>query len=159
MATRVKHLRITTSITADDSLQNVTSHTTNTPSTAGDITTRVLIDRITVAGLNTSNPVASFRLQCGGIDVARFSTSNLGSNSILVLSGSNSTSYSTNSTSGALRFLDLSGSGALLSSGIDVQWFCPAQFYSQIGDYFQIAVSNGGGTVSTNLNLICIGEY
>ena len=159
MATRVKHLRITTNITADDSLQNVTSHTTNTPSTAGDITTRVLIDRITVDGLNASNPITSFRLQCGGIDVAQFSTNSIGARSTLVLSGSNSTSYSTNADSVGLRFLDLSGSGVLNSGGTEVQWFCPAQFYSQVGDFFQIAVSNGGGTVSTNLNLICIGEY
>lgn len=159
MATRVKHLRITTSITADGTFQNVTSHTTNTPSTAGDITTRVLIDRITVDGLDPTIPQTRFRLQCGGIDVARFSTNTLGSNSILVLSGSNSTSYFTNADGSGLGFLDLSGSGILASGSTDVQWFCPAQFYSQVGDFFQILVSNGGGTVSTNLNLICIGEY
>lgn len=160
MATRVKHLRITTSLTANGSATDVTNHTTNTPSTTGDITTRVLIDRITVAGLTGASNAVSFQLTCGGIIVTKYVTNNAAGKQLLVLSGSNSTSY--NSTgSGGLQDLSFTGSGMMVTSTANFHhWFCPAQFYSQVGDTLQILVNDSvGSSVSVNLNLVCIGEY
>lgn len=185
MATRVK--RINVSITKAE-LYNTTYTFATQPSTSGDITTRVVVDRIWWTADRNMYQQQTFSLNCGGVPAVWFTANSngpylqpeyygvLGPNNIngVQFVGSSSTNLINNQWNGGATVLETPGLGASLSgSGFWINargsyfppavtsWCIPPSFYSSVGENLTLtATINATSTnVACLVSLICIGEY
>lgn len=184
MATRVK--RINVSITKAE-LLNTTYTFATQPSTSGDITTRVVVDRIWWIADQQSQQ-QNFSLNCGGVPAVWFTANTTGpylqpqyfgvlgpnGNRGVQFVGSSSTNLINNQWYGGATQLETPNLGASLSgSGFWINprqslspfavtsWCIPASFYSSVGENLTLTatVSATSTDVACLVSLICIGEY
>lgn len=169
MAQRLKYIVLNETNLTNNATVNVSNHTsTNQPSTAGDIATRVLIDRIEIdfpdGGMASGGMPVAFSLllnrASGGImTVASFASNyEVGSYTIRLIGSNNDTPWQ-NTLSG-LRWFNFTGTGSMSNNLGITYWTVPAQFYTKPGDYLSIYTYNSSaGTQTVRASLVCISEY